>query len=146
MDSDLDWVLENDNGTYSELSPSEEIDGDVDTDPGFQTDCDSVLRTSRIYDALYEQDIYVPEVALQRRSARTPPVTRSPARRTSSSRSIRRTAPGPSASKRNDPLYHSGEADLQYFSGYIFKNTIMKNMFNMTCQKFLDGENISSKD
>ena len=104
MDSDLDWVLENDNGTYSELSPSEEIDGDVDTDPGFQTDCDSVLRTSRIYDALYEQDIYVPEVALQRRSALTPPVSR----RTSSSRSIRRTAPGPSASKRNNPLYHSG--------------------------------------
>ncbi|CBY40924.1 unnamed protein product [Oikopleura dioica] len=94
MDSDLDWVLENDNGTYSELSPSEEIDGDVDTDPGFQTDCDSVLRTSRIYDALYEQDIYVPEVALQRRSARTPP------------------------------------------------NTIMKNMFNMTFQQFLDGEKI----
>lgn len=104
MDSDLDWVLENDNGTYSELSPSEEIDGDVDTDPGFQTDCDSVLRTSRIYDALYEQDIYVPEVALQRRSARTPPVSR----RTSSNISIRRTAPGPSAAKRNDPLYHSG--------------------------------------
>ena len=120
MDSDLDWVLENDNGTYSELSPSEEIDGDVDTDPGFQTDCDSVLRTSRIYDALYEQDIYVPEVALQRRSARTPPVTRSPARRTSSSRSIRRTAPGPSASKRNDPLYHSGELRFTVFFWIYF--------------------------
>ena len=104
MDSDLDWILENDNGTYSELSQSEEIDGDVDTDPGFQTDSDSVLRTSRIYDALYEQEIYIPEVAIQKRSARTPPVSG----RTSSRRSTRRTAPGPSGANRNDPLYHPG--------------------------------------
>ena len=75
IDSDLDWILENDNGTYSELSPSDEMDADVETD-GFQTDCDSVLRTSRIYDALYEQDIYVPEIALPKLSARTPPVSR----------------------------------------------------------------------